>query len=619
MELLMDISTPDREDIVSSESMDNNILTVDFVPVEEKKGQADNKSGKKTRSSGRKKTGARKSARRSTGKTARKLAGTDAKDSAAAASEALETRVAEWTTPVPFATQELPRLDCTKLPPVLGDFCRGLSSEMQVSEESVLANALAAVATCAQSTYSVELYGTSSIQPTNLFIMSPLQQARRRRTTLKACTAPVKAWEEAQAREVGPEITKENIRKMIAKRTIRKLTREAVDAQVARKEDVLQDLVTQIYELQTSLYEGPVVPRLVTDTLAGLEDAMHEQHDTLTLASADDNCLDLLSAASSKSAKSLVTRAWDASLHVVNRKDRYYCMHPRLTMALSPQESTLADPRKAKLLQSRGLAARFIYLMPGECTLAKESGMPKEVANVFFEKVLRLLPASWNEPDEARTLTLSEDAELMWLEYQDKAEKLCEGLDAPMQEWITAFANETVGRIAALFHLVSCDDPGTDLVVSSEEMEQALALGDLLFEHAKAAFGLMLQESPAEAAGKVLDLVTRNGWSVFSARECFQSLRGQALFRTMKPLNTALEALIEHGYIRTITVKSKSGRPMERFELNPAVAQTGNAGDASVPSPDASDQMHDSVPAATIPSSGISAWKEPLVHFCEEY
>ena len=174
----MDISTHDREDIVSSESMDDNILTVDFVPVEEKKGQADNKSGKKTRSSGRKKTGARKSARRSTGKTARKLAGTDAKDSATAASEALETRVAEWTTPVPFATQKLPRLDCTKLPPVLGDFCRELSSEMQVSEESVLANALAAVATCAQSTYSVELYGTSSIQPTNLFIMSPLQQAR---------------------------------------------------------------------------------------------------------------------------------------------------------------------------------------------------------------------------------------------------------------------------------------------------------------------------------------------------------------------------------------------------------------------------------------------------------
>ena len=131
-------------------------------------------------------------------------------------------------------------------------------------------------------------------------------------------------------------------------------------------------------------------------------------------------------------------------------------------------------------------------------------------------------------------------------------------------------------------------------------MEQALALGDLLFEHAKAAFGLMLQASPAEAAGKVLDLVTRNSWSVFSARECFQSLRGQALFRTMKPLNTALEALIEHGYIRTITVKGKRGRAMERFELNPAVANTSNAGDAGVASPGSSGQVNGSVPAATL-------------------
>ena len=609
----MDISTPDREDIMSSESMDDSILTVDFVPCVEE-GQADNKSdkkaGRKTRSSGRKKAGA----------SARKPAGTDAKDSATAPSDASETRVAEWTTPVPFATQKLPRLDCAKLPPILGDFCRGLSSEMQVSEESVLANALAAVATCAQSTYSVELYGTSSIQSTNLFIMSPLPSQSRKRASLKTCLGPIARWEEAQAREVGPAITKENLQKMLTRRTIRKLAKDAMNAQVARNAEAFEALLTQMTDLELSLRNSTILPRLVTDTLAGLEETVHEQHETLTLASADDNCLDILSSASSRSAKELVAKSWDAAPYTAKKKDRVYSMNPRLTMALSPQKSALAEPRKVKLLQSRGLARNFVYFMPDETrTIASGSKMSKEVASAFFERAMRLLPASWNAPEEARMLTLSPDAELRWFEFRDKAEKLCEGLDAPMQEWTTAFANETVGRIAALFHLVSCDDPRTDLVVSSEDMAQALALGDLLFEHAKAAFGLMLQASPAEAAGKVLDLVTRNGWSVFSARECFQSLRGQALFRTMKSLNTALEALIEHGYIRTITVKSKSGRAMERFELNPAVAQTGNAGDASVPSPNASDQMHDSVPAATIPSSRILAWKEPLRHFCEEY
>ena len=513
----------------------------------------------------------------------------------------METKVAEWTTPIPFATHKLPRLDCTKLPPVLGDFCRGLSCEMQVSEESVLANALAAVATCAQSTYSVELYGTSTIQPTNLFIMSPLPSQSRKRASLKTCLGPIARWEAAQAREVEPTITRENFRKMITKRSIRKLAKDAVNAQVAKNEETFQALLTQICDLEMSLRNSTILPHLVTDTLAGLEETVHEQHETLTLASADDNCLDILSSASSRSAKDLVARAWDAEPYTAKKKDRVYSMNPRLTMALSPQKNSLADPRKVKLLQSRRLDTRFIYFMPGEPrAVAREGRMDKEVANAFFERVLRLLPASWNAPEEARMLTLSPDAELMWLEFRDKAEMLCEGLDAPMQEWATAFANETVGRIAALFHLVSCDNPRTDLVVSSEEMEQALALGDLLFEHAKAAFGLMLQASPTEAAGKILDLVTRNSWSVFSARECFQSLRGQALFRTMKPLNEALEALVEHGYIRTITVKGKSGRAMERFELNPAVANPANAGDASVASPESSDQVNESAPATTV-------------------
>ena len=559
------------------------------------------KSGKtgKTRKSG------------ASGKSARKKAATRRRATTGSESEKGMTEAEppkEWTTPVPFATRTLPELDCAKLPPVLGDFCRGISCELQVPEETVLASALAVIATCAQSTYSVELYGTSAVQPTNLFIMSPMQQVRRKRATLKACLAPVREWEEAQAREVGPEITKENIQKMIAKRAIRKLSREAVDAQVARKEEVLQELVRQICALQTSLYEGAVVPRLVTDTLAGLEDAMHEQHDTFTLASASDNSLDILSAASSRSAKSLVAKAWDADRHDVNRKDRAYSMWPRLSMALAPQPDALADPKKVKILQSRGLATRFIYFMPIERTFGEETRAPKEVVEAFFRRVLRILPASWNKPEEARTLTLSRNADLLWRDYQKRADRLCQGLAAPMQEWTTIFASDVVGRIAALFHLVSCDNPRTNLVISADEMAQALSLGDLLFEHAKAAFALMLQDNPEDSARKVLDAVSSSGWSVFSARECFQSLKGQGCFRTMKPLNTALEALIEHGYIRTISVPGKSGRPMVRYELNPAVVQTqSNSGTAAVDA-GATAQGCESVPVETAGTvSGLPA------------
>ena len=604
-------------DVAESGDHDSGSFVLDGENQETSVPEEGTKEAEKTEKSDKtdkaKKSGKTGKTRKSgaSGKSARKKAATRRRTTTDSESEKGMTGAEppkEWTTPVPFATRTLPELDCAKLPPVLGDFCRGISCELQVPEETVLASALAVIATCAQSTYSVELYGTSAVQPTNLFIMSPMQQARRKRATLKACLAPVREWEEAQAREVGPEITKENIRKMIAKRAIRKLSREAVDAQVARKEDVLQDLVTQIYALQTSLYEGAVVPRLVTDTLAGLEDAMHEQHDTFTLASASDNCLDILSAASSRSAKSLVAKAWDADRHDVNRKDRAYSMWPRLSMAFAPQPDALADPKKVKILQSRGLATRFIYFMPIERTFGEETRAPKEVVEAFFRRVLRILPVSWNKPEEARTLTLSRNADLLWRDYQKRADRLCQGLAAPMQEWTTIFASDVVGRIAALFHLVSCDNPRTNLVISAEEMAQALALGDLLFEHARAAFALMLQDNPEDSARKVLDAVSSSGWSVFSARECFQSLKGQGCFRTMKPLNTALEALIEHGYIRTISVPGKSGRPMVRYELNPAVVQTqSNSGTAAVDA-GATAQGCESVPVETAGTvSGLPA------------
>ncbi len=492
----------------------------------------------------------------------------------------------EWTTPLPFATRSLPRLDCAKLPPVLGDFCAGLARELQVPEEHVLAYALGVAATCAQSTYSVEMYGKSTIQPTNLFILAPMAQTGRKRSVLKACMAPIQEWEAAQERELAPQISKESMQRMVTKRAIRKLTNKAVDAQIARDTATLEDLITQMLDLENSISNPTVAPHLVTDTLAGLEEGIHQQHETMSLARADDNCLDVFSAASSKSARDLVLKAWDADYYKVNRKSAHYSMRPRLTMALAPRADILSDPAKARLLQSRGLATRFLYLMPDATRTFTESAdgtegarMPRDVARTFFERALRLLPDSWARPNEAVTLTLCEEAQLMWLEYQDKADRICrEGdLSAGLQEWTSMFAAEVVGRIAALFHLLACKDPASDLVVSAEEMAQALELGDLLMEHARLAWTMLLRETQAVAARRVLDVAKRNSWNIFSARECFQALRGQVLFHTMKPLNKALEILVEHGYIRTITVKGKSGRAMLRYELNPALVTNSEA------------------------------------------
>lgn len=128
------------------------------------------------------------------------------------------------------------------------------------------------------------------------------------------------------------------------------------------------------------------------------------------------------------------------------------------------------------------------------------------------------------------------------------------------------------GEIAMLFHFMSYSCPQNRLVISAEDMARALELGDVLIEHAQEAWS-KLKKAQSEAPRKVLALVLRKGWPVFSARDCYQSLRRQLPFYSMKPMNKALATLMKYGCIHPISMKGKNGRAMVRYELTPAPQQ----------------------------------------------
>ena len=179
-----------------------------------------------------------------------------------------------------------------------------------------------------------------------------------------------------------------------------------------------------------------------------------------------------------------------------------------------------------------------------------------------------------DNPEEGIALALAKDAEWMWLAYQDKAKRLCleNKFNVSLREWLALVARDVMGEIAMLFHLMASSDPQNRLVISAEDMARALELGDVLIEHAQEAWS-KLKKAQSDAPGKVLALVLRKGWTVFSARDCYQSLKRQLLFYSMKPANKALATLMEQGCIRPISMKGKNGRAMVRYELNPALQQ----------------------------------------------
>ena len=179
-----------------------------------------------------------------------------------------------------------------------------------------------------------------------------------------------------------------------------------------------------------------------------------------------------------------------------------------------------------------------------------------------------------DNPEEGIALALAKDAEWMWLAYQDKGERLCleNEFNISLREWLALVARDVMGEIAMLFHFMSYSCPRNRRVISAEDMARALELGDVLIEHAQEAWS-KLKKAQSEAPRKVLALVLRKGWPVFSARDCYQSLRRQLPFYSMKPVNKALATLMEQGCIRPISMKGKNGRAMVRYELTPAPQQ----------------------------------------------
>ena len=193
-------------------------------------------------------------------------------------------------------------------------------------------------------------------------------------------------------------------------------------------------------------------------------------------------------------------------------------------------------------------------------------------ASVKGETLCILLSTTKDNPEEMATFTLSQGAERMLVVFQDKVTRLCleNEFNVSLREWLALVARDVTGEIAMLFHFMSYSCPRNRRVISA--MARALELGDVLIEHAQEAWS-KLKKAQSEAPRKVLALVLRKGWPVFSARDCYQSLRRQLPFYSMKPMNKALASLVEYGCIRPISMKGKNGRAMVRYELNPVPQQ----------------------------------------------
>jgi len=139
-----------------------------------------------------------------------------------------------------------------------------------------------------------------------------------------------------------------------------------------------------------------------------------------------------------------------------------------------------------------------------------------------------------------------------------------------MRDW----AGKLVGavcRIAGILHgLMHACPPGLqNLQVNLETMLGAIAIGEYLVPHAKAAFFEMGADPAIDIARKILGLIEEEALSVFSKRDAFNKCRGAV--HKVTEMDEPIRLLADHGYIRERQLQRVgSGRkPSPTYEVNP--------------------------------------------------
>ena len=487
-----------------------------------------------------------------------------------------QTMPEEWPAPVPFTAHTLPKLDAMKLPPVLGDFCAGLAEEKQVPVEIAVAMSLATLATAAQGRYVVRVR-EGYTEPMNLYTLCPLEPANRKSAVVEVCTAPLKDWENWMAERMAPEVKEARSKRLTMEKTIEAKRNKATKCVTMQEIDGLQK---EILALEEQLPEVPVIPRLLADntTPEALAVLMENMGGCIAIITAEGGIFDILAGMYNKGTPNLdlFLKAHSGDSFRVDRRMATPVIldNPRLTIGISPQPITLAERSASKVFRGRGLDGRFLYFMP-ESLLGRRklepAPMNPAVKSRFHDKVRGILPSRWSsDMPEPVALELSPEAYQLWLAFAGEVEKgLAPGGEFDgMNDWGGKLAGAVV-RIAGLFHLVTYDRP-EELKITPETMQQAVYLGALLTEHAKAAYALMGTDETIEGAKKVLEWIRRQAAERFSTQECWQAVRGY--FRHMPPLLEALKELEERSFIKEVPVEKQGvGRKARPdYLVNPA-------------------------------------------------
>ncbi len=480
----------------------------------------------------------------------------------------------EWPDPILPGQLPVPDIPAALLPSWVGDMAGAVAESTQTPPALAVMVACSVLATVLHRRFEVAPWGEDDdySEPLALWTLSGLPSGSRKTAVISALAAPLVKWEKLERDRLRPEIARIASARMVAKKRIEKLVK---DATAADNDEAREKIRQQIQQEEEAVPAEIIPPRLFTGdvTAERLQGLLVEHAERMAVLSDEAGIFLIMAGMYSGGMASLdvFLQGHAGTAMRVDRAGRLaHVDKPALSFGLALQPGVLADVASSRRFRDSGLLARFLYAMPesnvGRRDVRRRWSIPNYVKNEYERRLFGLLNGRELVASAPRVIGMTEPAREAWLNFADEIEagQGERGALESIGDW-SAKLPGAAARIACLFELAE-RSPATE-EVNLDVTEKALQLCRLLIPHAQAAFGLLGADSIDGDAAAVVKWSRDNRLLSFNKSACQKAMEGR--FRSVARLDKAIERLEQSDIAKVEKVPNRGARPTTRVQMNP--------------------------------------------------
>ena len=501
----------------------------------------------------------------------------------------IDERGTEWELPAPLGQFDLPVFPLEAFPTqlcVLCAFCEEVAESFQVPADLPAMLVLSVGGASLAKRVVVHVRG-DHWEPVNLFTVVALPPANRKSGVFRAVAEPLVYFERQEVDRLAPMIEENRNQRIILEESLKHTRKQAARAKDAEERDRFKEQASELVE-ELNRLEVITSPQYIGDdaTPESVALLLSDNAGRFALLSPEGDVFDLMAGRYSSTGTpnlGVYLKGHAGDDIRVNRANRdfvsRYVHKPALSIGIAIQPEVLRGLTLKKGFRGRGLLGRFLYSLPQSLLGHRKinpSPIDSRMAEAYRNVILDALRLGPNLDADGKPcphiVTVGADA----LKEVDRFAMMVEkdlgpdGDFASMGDW----AGKLVGavcRIAGISHGLINTHSGnpSQAHIDAETMLGAIAIGEYLIPHAKAAFFEMGADPAIDMARKILSWVLSERISEFSKRQAFNTLRGS--IQKVDELEKPFEILTSHGYIRDISQdrKGRGRKPSPKYKINP--------------------------------------------------